>query len=581
MTTSKRFRCRATAWVLGAMVLTLPWGSMVAAYEYDAVAIPPLPGKEGTVALGINNAGQVVGSSYNLSETGTREDREAFIWDATNGVRALPTLSGESVAWDVNENGRASGYSYDQSAQQRAVWWDVPGNQITDIGTLTNSTTQVSGPTSTAYGINDSGIVVGNADIPEDSGSPPEIRFHAFLYDVGGGIQDLGTLTTAWPEYQNGYSIAYGINTQGDVVGTANDASFNFLPFVFDTTNGMQALAQDSNFTGEWYAVAINDAGLIAGHVIVDTNQSLPFFWQSRSATPTQVQMPAGFPYGEFYGINNSGQMVGIMWSDPGPEAVEHGFIFDAVNGVRDLNDLIAEQSGWVLTYARAINDQGQIVGLGTLNGQKRGFMLTQAPPPAATLLTPTGAGIEATPIYTWTAVPGATWYELWVNDSAQAKKIDIWYTAAGVGCAGGGNCTVAPSVPLAPGTATWWIQWWGDSTGYGTWSQGMDFTVTLPSTMATLVSPSGATTDTTPTYTWQAVPGMTWYYLWVEDTTGTKVQVWMEASTAGCGTGTGTCTYTPSTAIALGPATWWVQVWSPAGYGPWSNGQGFTVSGP
>ena len=51
---------------------------------------------------------------------------------------------------------------------------------------------------------------------------------------------------------------------------------------------------------------------------------------------------------------------------------------------------------------------------------------------------------------------------------------------------------------------------------------------------MATLVSPSGTIGTTTPTYTWTAVPGMTWYYLWVEDTTGTKVQTWMTASTAG-----------------------------------------------
>ena len=158
--------------------------------------------------------------------------------------------------------------------------------------------------------------------------------------------------------------------------------------------------------------------------------------------------------------------------------------------------------------------------------------------PVRATLISPSGSGIAATPIYTWNAVPGATWYELWVNDGTQYKKIDTWYTAAAVGCAGGGTCYVSPSIPLAPGGATWWIQWWGPS-GYGSWSQGMSFTVGSPSTMATLVSPNGTISTSTPTYTWQAVPGMTWYYLWVQDTTGAKVQVWMEAATAGCGSGT------------------------------------------
>ena len=51
-----------------------------------------------------------------------------------------------------------------------------------------------------------------------------------------------------------------------------------------------------------------------------------------------------------------------------------------------------------------------------------------------------------------------------------------------------------------------------------------------------------------------------------------------MTAATAGCGSGTGTCSYTPGTALGPGTGTWWVQVWSPAGYGPW-RGMGFTVS--
>jgi hypothetical protein len=42
-----------------------------------------------------------------------------------------------------------------------------------------------------------------------------------------------------------------------------------------------------------------------------------------------------------------------------------------------DLNSLIPANSGWVLQFANGINDQGQIVGEGTLNGQAEGFLLT------------------------------------------------------------------------------------------------------------------------------------------------------------------------------------------------------------
>jgi probable HAF family extracellular repeat protein len=42
-----------------------------------------------------------------------------------------------------------------------------------------------------------------------------------------------------------------------------------------------------------------------------------------------------------------------------------------------DPNDLIDSQSGWVLSGAKDINNSGQIVGFGNLNGEERAFLLT------------------------------------------------------------------------------------------------------------------------------------------------------------------------------------------------------------
>jgi hypothetical protein len=100
------------------------------------------------------------------------------------------------------------------------------------------------------------------------------------------------------------------------------------------------------------------------------------------------------------------------------------------------------------------------------------------APPGAATLVSPTGSIGTTMPAYTWNAVPTATWYYLWVNDSTGPRKIQIWYTAAAAGCGSGtGMCSVTPAVALAPGSAIWWIQTWNDA-GYGPWSTGRPFTV-------------------------------------------------------------------------------------------------------
>ena len=95
----------------------------------------------------------------------------------------------------------------------------------------------------------------------------------------------------------------------------------------------------------------------------------------------------------------------------------------------------------------------------------------------------------------------------------------------------------------------------------------------------ATLISPSGTITDNTPTYIWNAVLGSTWYYLWVNDSTGNKIKQWYTASQAGCGAGTGTCSVTPSASLANGSGQWWIQTWNTASYGPWSSGMSFNVS--
>jgi hypothetical protein len=100
------------------------------------------------------------------------------------------------------------------------------------------------------------------------------------------------------------------------------------------------------------------------------------------------------------------------------------------------------------------------------------------------------------------------------------------------------------------------------------------------PAPTATLVSPKNTITDTTPTYTWNALPGVTHYYLWVDDSgTQGKVKALYTAAQAGCAAGTGTCSVTPGTALAIGPGHWWIRAWSPAGYGPWSASLSFQVN--
>jgi uncharacterized membrane protein len=81
--------------------------------------------------------------------------------------------------------------------------------------------------------------------------------------------------------------------------------------------------------------------------------------------------------------IGSSGETV-YSWDEfpTSPfEVIGRPFIWTERSGMRDLNTLIPQTSGWVLQSATDINVWGQIVGSGTRNGQPHGYLLTPLNP--------------------------------------------------------------------------------------------------------------------------------------------------------------------------------------------------------
>ncbi|MDJ0789457.1 MAG: HAF repeat-containing protein [Myxococcota bacterium] len=185
-------------------------------------------------ALGINNAGEVVGYSDDAQGA-----RRGFV-DVGSGMRELGTLGGSfSIAYAINESGVIVGSSQTPAGDVRAVRFEAAGP--VDLGT-------VGGGYSQARAIDSAGRVAGQSD--DAAGER-----HAFR-ELGGSMTDLGTL--GGPS-----SFGYGINDSGHVVGQSTDVRGQQRAFVHDglTMRELMGLLPDA------YGVAfdINGAGVVVG----------------------------------------------------------------------------------------------------------------------------------------------------------------------------------------------------------------------------------------------------------------------------------------------------------------------------
>ncbi len=304
-------------------------------------------GGDGSVASGINDAGQVVGTAH------TASGFHAFLWSASSGMQDLGTFGGTlySLAEGSNDAGQVVGQSDTDTTLgiSHAFLWSASSG-MQDLGTF-------AGSYSSAAGINDAGQVVGQSDTASGYS-------HAFLWSANSGMQDLGTLGRSG-------SYAVGINNTGQVVGGAAIITSPYTrAFLWSASNGMQDLGTLGGGGGQ--AVGINNAGQVVGLAATASETQHAFLW-SASSGMQDLGTFAGSSYSVAEGINDAGQVVGSAATVDG---TPHAFLWSA-GVMTDLNSLLPANSGWELMQARDINTTGQIVGWGLHNGQNRAFLLT------------------------------------------------------------------------------------------------------------------------------------------------------------------------------------------------------------
>lgn len=206
------------------------------------------------------------------------------------------------------------------------------GYTITDLGTL-------GGTFSYAYGINNSGQVVGTAAVPGDA-------IRSFLWQ-NGSMQSLGTLG-------GDNSIAYDINNHGQVVGVSSISGGGTLGHAFLWQNGsMQNLGVlGGDYSG---ASAINDSGTIVGWSNVGNYPGAHAFVYANNVMTDLGTL--GGTESSAAAINSLGYIVGNAYTQGNTES--HMVAWDTF-GIHDLHN--PNQS--VNDRATSINASNQIVGV-------------------------------------------------------------------------------------------------------------------------------------------------------------------------------------------------------------------------
>jgi hypothetical protein len=318
----------------------------IAVEKFRVVAKPiplPEPGVR-SAATDVNDSGVIIGWVVDASGSGF-----AVRWTPVDSGWTPTNLGGTGAAVAINNDGLIARTLFDPAARAWHSWIHLPSGATVDLGPVS------------VIDISNNGTIIGQ--IFDTALRSTYVAWKQVTATTWGPPQ----LLPIPPGYL-GYSLTR-INGVGDIVGDISTSNVS-TPVVWKYRDGDWRSPEPLEVQLPAGAVAINDAGAIAGYVLPCV-QGVPgcytsaAFWPSAGA-PRRILPTLYNSRGSVAGINNADHVVGsaaVHYNDgSGPLAgmVRHAVIwFPGGQWPEDLGAIQPERYG----EAAAINNHGLVVG--------------------------------------------------------------------------------------------------------------------------------------------------------------------------------------------------------------------------
>ena len=308
--------------------------------------------------LGVSPEGIAVGRSIR------NDGSHAFSWTLNGGIVGLPDLAGRSycVSNSANDSGGGVGTGATTvfgSGRLPVIWQN---------GVVSQLPLPVGQTLGDANSVNASGVVVGSVNAGSDQ--------RGVIYSAGSAT--IITQTTADGSY---FLTAFGINDSGRIVGQGIDPAHaaRNVGIVYDIGQNMAFDVGALPGANGALAFGVSNNGYVVGSSMFNQGSGMPFIWSDQNGI-VAIPLASGTSLGQAQGVNSSGWVVG---TDGGAFAVP--FLYDGTNTYR-LQDLIPGNSGWDLSMntsssAMGISENNIIAGTGVHNGETHAYAMVPATP--------------------------------------------------------------------------------------------------------------------------------------------------------------------------------------------------------